>query len=65
MVFAEWLPAPVLMITLPLHNLAKAWWWALLVIALGNGLLYGAVAIGFGKAWRRVSIRSGPDGRGL
>ena len=53
-VFAEWLSAPGVLITLPLHNLVEAWWWALLVIALGNGLLYGAVAIGIGKGWRRV-----------
>ena len=59
MVFAAWLSAPGVLITLPLHNPVEAWWWALLVIALGNGLLYGVAAIGFGKAWRRVSIRMG------
>ncbi|MYG12845.1 MAG: hypothetical protein F4171_08610 [Gammaproteobacteria bacterium] len=53
-VFAEWLSAPGVLITLPLHNLVEAWWWAILVIALGNGLLYGVVAIAIGKVSRRV-----------
>ena len=53
-VFAEWLSAPGVLITLALHNMVEASWWPLVVIALGNGLLYGAVAIGIGKIWRRV-----------
>ena len=53
-VFAEWLSAPGVLITLPLHNLVEAWWWALAVVALGNGLVYGVVAAGIASIWRRV-----------
>lgn len=53
-VFAEWLSAPGVLITLPLHNLVAAWWWPLAVIALGNGLVYGAVAAGVATLWRRL-----------
>ena len=35
---ASWLAAPGTFITLALHNLVEAWWWAMSPIAFGNGI---------------------------
>ena len=40
----SWMAAPGTFVTLVLHNLVETWWWALSLIALGNGLAYGLVA---------------------
>ena len=52
---ASWLAAPGTFITLALHNLVEAWWWAMSPIAFGNGISYRLVTVWLVWLVRRLS----------
>jgi len=49
----ELLSAPGVIATLLFHNLVQQWWWAISLIVIANGLIYGGIAAGIARVIRK------------